>query len=181
MASRLRSLWQQMQQHRLLTLVIIVVLIGFIAFVMAVWRFGWDWTGFNGGYSQMTTTSTGHGTTTATVKPPGKTLWDLLQLLIVPIVLAIVAFLFNLATTRNAQKTTQWRDQTDRAIAVDNQRETELQAYLHQMSELLFERHLRESQLQEELRTIARARRLTVLPRLDTNSKVSVIQFLYEA
>src|SRR5260370_20314163 len=181
MASRLRPLWQQMQQHRLLTLVIIVVLIALIAFAIAVWRFGWDWTGFNGGYSQMTTTSTGHGTTTATVKPPGKTLLDLIQLLIVAIVLAIVAFLFNLATTRNAQKTTQWRDQTDRAIAVDNQRETALQAYLDKMSELLFERHLRESQPEDEVRTIARARTLTVLPRLYTNRKGNLIQFLYEA
>src|SRR5258708_4951492 len=181
MASRLRSLWQQIQQHRLLTLVIIVVLIAFIAFTMAVWRFGWDWTGFTGGFSQITTTSTNYGTTTTTVKPPGKTLWDLLQLLIVPIVLAIVAFLFNLATTRNAQKTTQLRDRTDRAIAVDNQRETALQAYLDKMSELLFERHLRESQPEDEVRTIARARTLTVLPRLDTNRKGSLIQFLYEA
>ena len=84
MVSRLRSLWQQIQQHWLLSTVIIVVLIAVIAFAMAVWKFGWDWTGFTAGESQITTTSTSHGTTTATMKPAGKTLWDLLQLLIVP-------------------------------------------------------------------------------------------------
>jgi hypothetical protein len=95
MASRLRPLWQQIQQHRLLTLVIGAVLITVIAFAMAVWWFGWDWTGFTAGASQITTTSTSHGTTTATVKPAGKTLWDWLQLLIIPIMLAIGGFWLN--------------------------------------------------------------------------------------
>src|SRR5437588_1883647 len=78
-----------MKQHRLLTIGIFVAL---IVFILAVWMFGWDWTGFNGGYSQITTTSTSHGTTTAIVKPPGKTLWDLLQLLGVLAIPVVVGF-----------------------------------------------------------------------------------------
>ncbi len=34
----------------------------------------------------------------------GKTLWDWLQLLIIPLVLAVIALLFNRATTRTEQK-----------------------------------------------------------------------------
>src|SRR6266480_6520583 len=78
-----------MRQYRLLTIGIIVAL---IVFILAVWMFGWDWTGFNGGYSQITTTSTSHGTTTAIVEPPGKTLWDLLQLLGVIAIPVVVGF-----------------------------------------------------------------------------------------
>src|SRR5260370_25810529 len=77
-----------MRQYRLLTIGIIVAL---IVFILAVWMFGWDWTGFNGGYSTITTTSTSHGITTTTVRPPGKTVWDWMQLLIIPLVLAVAA------------------------------------------------------------------------------------------
>src|SRR5947209_19912084 len=86
MGARFRSWWQYIRKHWLLTIGIIAAL---IAFILAVWWFGWDWTGFNGGYSQITTTSTSQGTTTTTAKPPEKTLWDLLQLLIIPLVITI--------------------------------------------------------------------------------------------
>src|SRR5207253_3203701 len=122
-----------MRQHRLLRIGIIVTLIVIAAFILAVWMFGWDWTGFNGGYSTITTTSTSHGTTTAIVKPPGKTLWDLLQLLIVPVVLAVGGFWFS-----QAQKNTEQR------ITTDNQREAALQAYINEMSELLLHEKIRE-------------------------------------
>src|SRR2546421_2473295 len=78
-----------------------------IIFALVVWRFGWDWTGFNGGYSQITTTNTNHGTTTATLKPPGKNLWDLLQLLIVPIVLAGGGFWLNQIQKDREQRITE--------------------------------------------------------------------------
>ena len=89
MGARFHSWRKYIRQHRLLTLGIIVAL---IAFTLAVWGFGWDWTGFNGGYSQITTMSTSHGTTITIVKPPGKTLWDLLQLLGVLAIPVVVGF-----------------------------------------------------------------------------------------
>ena len=143
--------------------------------------FGWDWTGFNGGYSQITTTSTSHGTTIATEKPPGKNLWDLLQLLIIPLVLAGGGLWFNQIQKDREQRAADERAETEREIALDNQRETALQEYLDSISELLLHEKLRESEAEDEVRKIARVRTLTVLPRLDPIRKGSVLQFLEES
>src|SRR5215469_13489746 len=144
----------------LLTLVVLIIL-GYI--------YNWPWAGLH-----------------------GKTLYDLLQLLIIPAVLALGGYLFNYTTSRNEQKATQLRArtereatekraQTERDVALDNQREQALQAYIDSMSELLLEKKLRESGENDEVRTIARVRTLTVLPRLDGRRKASVVQFLYES
>src|SRR5437016_97839 len=109
-------MWKQIKQHPFIVAGIIVVLFAIIVCGLVVY-FGWDWTGFNGGYSQITTTSTNHVTTTVTVKPPGKTMWDWLQLLIVPVALALIALLFNRATTRTEQKIAADRYKQDKEIA----------------------------------------------------------------
>src|SRR5919199_1816586 len=75
-----------------------------------------------------------------------KTLWDWLDLLIVPAVLAVGAYLFNQAEKKN-----------DRAIAEDNQRERALQTYLDRMSELLLKENLLQSQPGDEVRAVARS------------------------
>jgi uncharacterized protein YjbI with pentapeptide repeats len=122
----------------------------------------------------------------------GKTLWDWLQLLIIPAVLAIGGYLFNFTTSRNERLATEQRvqierkaaakrDRTERVIALDNQNEEALQSYIDKMSELLLEKKLRDSKGEDEVRTIARVRTLTVLPRLDKERKRSVLQFLHES
>jgi uncharacterized protein YjbI with pentapeptide repeats len=111
----------------------------------------------------------------------GKTLWDWLQLLIIPAVLVVGGYVFNYTTTRAEQRNTQVRDQAEQAIASDNQREAALQAYIDSISELLLHEKLRESGEDDEVRTIARVRTLTVLPRLDKVRKRSVLQFLHES
>ena len=100
----------------------------------------------------------------------GKNLWDWLQLLIIPAVLAIGGYLFNFATSR-----------TEREIASDRQREEALQAYIDNMSALLLEKNLRKSVEDDEVRKIGRVRTLTVLRRLDEARKGIVLQFLYES
>ncbi len=99
-----------------------------------------------------------------------KSLWDWMQLLIIPVVLAIGAFIFNFAISRNEQK-----------IALDNQRANLLQTYLDRMSELISEKNLRSSQDNDEVRILARARTLTVLTQLDGKRKGNLIQFLSES
>jgi len=101
---------------------------------------------------------------------PAKTVWDWLQLLIVPMVLAGAALWFN------AQQ-----GKTERKIAQDQEQETTLQSYLDRMADLLLEKHLRESKEGDEIRQVARARTLTVLRRLDTERKNALIRFLFEA
>ena len=111
----------------------------------------------------------------------GKTLWDWLQLLIIPVVLALGGYFFTYTISKNERKAADRHNQTEREIAQDNQREAALQEYIDKMSELLLHEKLRESQPEDEVRKIARVRTLTVLPRLDGKRKGSVIQFLYES
>ncbi len=100
----------------------------------------------------------------------GKTLWDWLDLLIIPAVLAIGAWLLN---SKNQQ--------TEREIASDRNEEAALQAYLDRMTDLLLKEGLRDSKPESEVRTVARTRTLTVLRGLDAERKSAVMWFLIEA
>lgn len=73
------------------------------------------------------------------------------------------------------------RHKTEIEIATDNQREALLQTYLDRMSELILEHDLGESLADDKVKNIARVRTLTVLRRLDSRRKSSVLQFLHEA
>src|SRR2546422_9244703 len=131
MGARLCSWWQQIKQHRRAIGVVGMVLVVVITLIIVGYLF--DWTGFNG-YYKVSTVHTISGPSAGTVTrteeyQPGKTLWDWLQLLIIPAVLAVGGYVFNLTVSRNEQKSTQLRDQTERDIATDNQREAALQEY----------------------------------------------------
>src|SRR5947208_6914693 len=95
METQPHSCWQKIQQHPFIATGVVVALAALLVCSFVVSAVGWDWTGFTGGYSQVTITSTGQSTTTTTVKPAGKTLWDWMQLLLVPIMLAIGGFWFS--------------------------------------------------------------------------------------
>jgi hypothetical protein len=105
---------------------------------------------------------------------PKRTLWDWLDLLIVPVVLAIGGYLFTRSETRATQAAADQRAQDDA-----------LQAYLDQMSAMLIptqdQPSLYDDHPPDSLKTVARARTLTVLPRLDGDRKARVVQFLYES
>jgi uncharacterized protein YjbI with pentapeptide repeats len=101
-----------------------------------------------------------------------RTLWDWLQLLIIPAVLAAGGLWFN-------------QQQRDRELEIADRRAQDeaLQAYLNQIGQLLLDKDdpLRDSQETDEVRVLARAQTLTVLGRLDGGHKRSVLQFLYES
>jgi Pentapeptide repeats (8 copies) len=171
MLSMLRSWWQQIKQHRVAIGVVGIVLVVVIALI--IFGYWFDWTGFNG-YNKVTIAHTISGTNAGTVTKteeyqPRKALWDWLQLLIIPLVLAVAALLFNLATTRTEQK-----------IALDKQREDLLQTYLDRMSELLLEKDLRTSPT-EAVCNVARVRTITILFQLDARRIGYVFAFLSES
>src|SRR5439155_20604009 len=112
---------------------------------------------------------------------PGKTLWDWLQLLVIPVVLATGALLFNFAITRTEQRIAAQRYEHDQQIALDKQREDLLQAYLDRMSELLLKEKLRSSEVDAEVRNVARVRTITILTQLDARRIGYVFTFLREA
>lgn len=135
-----------------------VFLVFCVGFVLATYRFGWSSTGFL-----------------------SKSLWDWLQLLIIPLVLAIGGLWFSQRQKDREQKLAEQRAQSEREIAQDNQQETTLQEYINKISELLLDEELCKPTAKEEARKIARVRTLTVLPRLNGRRKGIVLQFLYEA
>ncbi len=98
-----------------------------------------------------------------------KTLWDWMDLFIIPLVLAIGAFFLN-RSERN----------TEREIATDRQQEAALQSYPDRMAELLLKEKLRTTK-NKEVRNVARTRTLTVLRGLDVKRKGLVLRFLHEA
>jgi uncharacterized protein YjbI with pentapeptide repeats len=99
----------------------------------------------------------------------GMTVRDWLQLLIVPLALVVIGFWF-----------TMQQDARQQQLAEQRAQDEALQAYLDQMSNLLLEEDLRASEEDSEVRTLARARTLTVLERLDPSRKRAVVQFLVE-
>jgi hypothetical protein len=156
--------------------------LAFLLTVVCGYLFGWKWTGL-----------------------PKQTLWDWLDLLIVPFVLAVGGYLFTRSESRRAEqsaieqrnldrgtteqrtKEDRWlaheRAETDRQIADQRRQDETLQAYLDYSGELLLNKDmpLRQSKARDEVRTLAQARTLTVLRRLDGERKGRVLQFLYEA
>ena len=79
-----------------------------------------------------------------------------------------------------AQENLQQQQQAEEQRAQDEA----LQAYIERMGNLLLDEGLltsQDSQEDEEVRTLARARTLTILGRVDGARKRSVVQFLYES
>lgn len=121
----------------------------------------WEWTGFG-----------------------EKKLWDWLQLLsalAIPIVLTVAGFWFTSEQARHQQDIEEQRAEAAQDLEKQRTLDTALQAYLDQMGALMLEENLRDSEGHSEARTLARARTLTVLGRLDPIRKRSAVQFLYES
>jgi uncharacterized protein YjbI with pentapeptide repeats len=131
-----------------------------------------------------------------------KTLWDWMELLIVPIFLAGGAFFLEhserkaeqqrgedqriLEDQRSQDRTTAEQIRADKqkeleqAILKDGQQEAALQGYLNRMADLLLKEKLRVTE-NEELKKISRIQTLTVLRGLDGARKGMVLRFLWEA
>jgi len=101
---------------------------------------------------------------------PGRTLWDWLQLLIIPVILAIVAFAFNAGQAS-----------TNQEIEHQNMQEQVVDGYLDRMANLLLMYKLCDSKLNDPVRATAQAITLTALDRLDGGHKSIVMLFLYRA
>ena len=146
---------------RIVAGLVVLLLIGLV-----VWRFG---TGF-GGYETRTTTIEG-GTVTDTYETHrGKTLWDWMELLIVPVLLAGGAWWFS-GQQREAQ----------REFETDRMRESALQIYFDRMTDLLLKEGLRNSKEHSVVRQLARSRTLSILGRLNPKRKRALLEFLFEA
>ena len=99
-----------------------------------------------------------------------KTLWDWLDLLLVPLVLAGGGLWFSRQERRS-----------ERAIAERRAEEAALEAYLKQMTTLLLEKSLIDATPEDPVRDVARAWTLTVLRRVSGERKGVLLRFLQES
>ncbi len=110
----------------------------------------------------------------------GKTVWDVLELIIIPITITgVIAFLdkLNRKTDRdNADR----RASVDHKIAQDNQFEVALQNFYDSMTNLLLDYDLRNSKPEDEVIKIAQAKTITILEVIDLDRKAKIISFLGE-
>ncbi|MFC1997047.1 pentapeptide repeat-containing protein [Chloroflexota bacterium] len=110
-----------------------------------------------------------------------KTLWDLLDLLIVPGLLAIVVVWFNWQQKKRELEIEDNRKKQELEIEADRQREEALQNYLSTMSTLLIDKDLITSKNEDVIRKVARSQTLATLRMLDPTRKGLLVMFLYEA
>jgi uncharacterized protein YjbI with pentapeptide repeats len=99
-----------------------------------------------------------------------KSLWDFLDLLIVPLALAIIGLGF---TAQQQARQTQIEEQRAQNAA--------LQAYLDQINPLILEEGLLDSEEGDTVFTLAKARTTTVLAQLDGEHNQAVTRFLSDA
>jgi|CXWL01.1.fsa_nt_gi uncharacterized protein YjbI with pentapeptide repeats len=109
-----------------------------------------------------------------------KTLWDWMELLIIPAVLAGGAILLNRSERALERKTAEDRAKFERDLATDRQQEAALQTYFDHLSELLLKEKLRTTK-KAAVHDIARTRTISIMRVLDTRRNNLVIQFLREA
>jgi len=121
----------------------------------------------------------------------GKTLWDWMDLFLIPLVGSIGLYFLNRSErqleSRRAEERAiverqrgEERAKLEHEIATDRQQEEALQLYLDRITELLLEQKLMNPE-SEVAREVARIRTLTVLHGLDSRRKGMVIRFLHEA
>ena len=132
MGAWLHSWWQQFKRPVLITGLITVSMLVIVLIVVEVRAYG---TGF-GVYTIITTSKTTSGVTSPTIASttayqPGKTLWDWMQLLFIPVVLTVAGFWFN----HRERKAAELRAENERKAAglrAEAEREIEVGTVLRQ-------------------------------------------------
>jgi uncharacterized protein YjbI with pentapeptide repeats len=158
--------------YLMVAFVVVIAIVGGLGY-----RRNWHWTGLPG--------SPGDGTSENPSREP-KTLWDWMQLLIVPLVLAVAAFGLNAA---QADRQSQQQDQQAtraRQIAEDEAEENALHAYIQQMSDLILHDRLvvpvpARANHPTHAQILARTLTLVALRRMDGGRKATILEFLWEA
>ena len=109
-----------------------------------------------------------------------KTLWDWMNLLLVPLFLAGSVLLLNRSKRDVEGQRAEENATLEHDIARDNQQEEALQAYFDRIIELVLKEKLSKFS-PDEVRNAARTRTLSVLRRLDTERKGMVVLFLKDS
>lgn len=110
-----------------------------------------------------------------------KRLLDYLHLLFLPIIVSGGVLYVQTQFNERQQELINIRYMQDNRIAIDHYQQEMLLKYFDQMEKLLLEKNLRKSKQGSEVRSIARARTLSILRVLDEEHKGQLLIFLAEA
>ena len=109
-----------------------------------------------------------------------KTVWDWMELLLLPLVLLGGVLLLTRSRRQIESRRSEENASVEREIASDNQKEEAIQAYFDRMVDLVLKEKLSKFS-PEEVKTVARVRTLTVLRGLDARRKGRVLMFLKDS
>lgn len=174
-----------------------IKVISILALVLAVsallvggYYWNWTWTGF-GETQQSTSRGISH--------QPAKSLWDWLDLIIVPATLAVGGLLFNRGEKRREQQQKEIQEQREEAERVKEQAERadreahrealareslfeqRLQMYFDRMSQLLLDHELQDADRDTSVQAIAQALTLRAFESVGNDRKKSIIKFLRDS
>ena len=147
----------------LTVIVAVAVTLGILIYI----GYGLQWTGF------------GPRRTGDSVLPP-KTLWEWLQLLIIPAMLALGVFWLNQRQKQHEDRIQQAQKEREEEAAIQRAQDEALRAYLDQMSDLIVDREMRKKPDDPDLRRLAQARTLAILLGLDQDRKRRPLKLIYE-
>jgi len=99
----------------------------------------------------------------------GKTLWEWLELLFIPLELLLLAVGYY------------WARKADRNNMLDKERQDTLEKFFDRMTALLLDHRVHEFKESSEIRSVAQAATLSTLRNLDGQRKGEVLQFLHQS
>ena len=108
----------------------------------------------------------------------GKTLWKVLELLIIPFTLIVISAVLDGIERKTDRNAADIRAEVDREIAKDNQRELSLQNYFDAMTMLILDKDLKKSAPNDDVRETARIKTITTIETLDETRKSILVRFL---
>ena len=147
-----------------------VAVVALLVFIALAYRLHWQWTGLPAPRAD----DEGSGRS-------AKTLWDWLQLLVIPLALAALAFLLNNAQALREQDREDERAASQAARAQVAAREDTLRTYLAQMSDLMLNHKLLDATPRSPVHRVARTATRTAVRRLDAERNEIVVRLLAEA
>ncbi len=114
--------------------------------IASAYIFHWPGTGFTNFQKTTTTTevtqSSAKKVTTTVEDQPARTLWDWLQLVGIPVVLAVGTLIFTTRQTRISEANRKQQHDTEMQIAETQQQEELLRTYFDKLSDLLLDKEL---------------------------------------
>ncbi len=157
----------------------VIVILSFVLGIVIDQSVGWSWLGFVAADAQEMAQEASE-LIIIREAPNSKTLWDLLELIIVPASLLLIGFVLSQRQDRRADRQAQHREKIDREIAQDQAEETAMQNYFDAIADLLPQIKKNDQEGGKEARELVRIRTLTLLPRLNGQRKGYVLLFLNE-